>query len=94
MKQPDKEKRDEKPEPAVAGKPAEKSAGIVQPMIDELLQHPKDAPAPLGAPPLGAPPLGAPVRGPVHPPEPEEEPAELDQDSGGGYNPDRTFPQP
>ena len=83
MKQPDKEKHNEKHEPAVAEKPAEKSTGIVQPMIDELRQHPKDAPAPLGAPP----------RGPVHPPEPKEEPAELDQDPGGGYNPDGTFPQ-
>jgi hypothetical protein len=24
---------------------------------------------------------------------PEPEPAELDQDAGGGYNPDGTFPQ-
>lgn len=62
--------------------PAERSTGIVQPMIDELLRHPKDAPAPQGPP-----------RGPVHPPEPEEEPAELDQDAGGGYNPDGTYPQ-
>jgi hypothetical protein len=79
VKQPDKEKHNEKPEPAAS----EKSTGIVQPMIDELLQHPKDAPVPLGAPP----------RGPVHPREPKEEPAELDQDPGGGYNPGGTFPQ-
>jgi len=80
VKQPDKEKHSEKPEPPAAEKPA----GIVQPMIDELRQHQKDAPAPLGAPP----------RGPVHPPQPDdEEPAELDQDPGGGYNPDGTFPQ-
>ncbi len=31
----------------------------------------------------------APPRGPLHPPQP----AELDQDSGGGYNPDGTYPQ-
>jgi hypothetical protein len=31
----------------------------------------------------------APPRGPLHPPQP----AELDQDAGGGYNPDGTFPQ-
>ena len=75
MKQPEMEK-----EPEI---PQERSepAGIVQPMIDELRRHPKDAPeAPKGPP-----------RGPVHPPEPE--PAELDQDAGGGYNPDGTYPQ-
>lgn len=27
------------------------------------------------------------------PPEPAPEPAELDQDPGGGYNPDHTNPQ-
>ena len=53
--------------------------GIVQPMIDEL-RFPTDAPeAPKGPP-----------RGPVHPPQP----AELDQDAGGGYNSDHTIPQP
>ena len=52
--------------------------GIVQPMIDEL-RYPKDAPETPKAPP----------RGPVHPPQP----AELDQDAGGGYNPDHTYPQ-
>lgn len=31
----------------------------------------------------------APPRGPLHPPQP----AELDQDAGGGYNPDGTYPQ-
>jgi hypothetical protein len=31
----------------------------------------------------------APPRGPSHPPQP----AELDQDPGGGYNPDGTYPQ-
>jgi hypothetical protein len=27
------------------------------------------------------------------PPKPPPKPAELDQDPGGGYNPDHTFPQ-
>jgi hypothetical protein len=31
----------------------------------------------------------APPRGPIHPPEP----ARLDQDAGGGYNPNDTYPQ-
>jgi len=31
----------------------------------------------------------APPRGPLHPPQP----AELDQDAGGGYNADHTDPQ-
>jgi hypothetical protein len=60
---------------------------IVQPMIDELkgLQKPKED-------------AKGPPRGPVHPPQPgdqpaEVEPAELDQDPGGGYNPDHTYPQ-
>lgn len=82
MKQADKPKDKfdkEKPEKEVQ-KPEDKP-GIVQPMIDELRRSPKDAPQPPKAPP----------RGPVHPPEPE--PAELDQDSGGGYNPDHTYPQ-
>jgi hypothetical protein len=36
----------------------------------------------------------APPRGPLHPPQPApSQPAELDQDSGGGYNPDGTYPQ-
>jgi hypothetical protein len=57
----------------------EQRKSIVQPMIDELK----------GTTP---PPTGdetAPPRGPLHPPQP----AELDQDSGGGYNPDGTYPQ-
>ena len=81
MKQPEMDKQPETPqEPKPAQKPAQKSSRIVQPMIDELLRHPKDAPEGTQAPP----------RGPVHPPEPSE----LDQDAGGGYNPDGTFPQP
>ena len=55
---------------------------IVQPMIDELRgrQKPKED-------------TKAPPQGPVHPPQPAEEPAELDQDPGGGYNPNHTYPQ-
>jgi hypothetical protein len=72
------DKPKEKPEKEAAEKPEEKP-GIVQPMIDEL-RFPKDAPVPPKAPPCG----------PVHPPQP----AEQDQDPGGGYNPDHTVPQP
>ena len=57
----------------------EKDPGIVQPMIDELRQAKKDPHEPKAPPP-----------GPVHPPQP----AEQDQDPGGGYNPDHTIPQP
>jgi len=55
-------------------------------MIDELRnrQKPKEE-------------IPAPPQGPVHPPQPsereEEKPAELDQDPGGGFNPDHTDPQ-
>lgn len=52
---------------------------IVQPMIEELKGTTK--------PPMDD--ETAPPRGPLHPPQP----AELDQDSGGGYNPDGTYPQ-
>ncbi len=35
-----------------------------------------------------------PAESEVAPPNPREpQPAELDQDSGGGYNPNRTYPQ-
>lgn len=53
---------------------------IVQPIIDELKQPRQDKKEEEKAPPVG----------PVHPPQP----AELDQDPGGGYNPDHTYPQP
>ncbi len=77
MKQPDKPK--EKPEKEIqTTEKTEEKTGIVQPMIDEL-RFPKDAPETSKAPP----------RGPVHPPQPAEE----DQDAGGGYNPDGTYPQ-
>jgi len=58
---------------------AEQPRGIIQPMIDELK-------TPQPASPVNE----APPRGPLHPPQP----AELDQDPGGGYNPDHTIPQP
>ena len=57
----------------------EQQAGIVQPMIEDLL--------PRREPGTNA---GVPARGPIHPPQP----AELDQDAGGGYNPDHSIPQP
>jgi hypothetical protein len=57
----------------------EKPQSIIQPIIDELK-----------APPAANPANQAPPRGPLHPPQP----AELDQDPGGGYNPDHTIPQP
>lgn len=49
----------------------------VKPIIDELTGQPR----PPGSVPGGAP----------KPPAPQ--PAELDQDAGGGYNPDHTYPQ-
>jgi hypothetical protein len=58
----------------------EQRKSIVQPMIDELK-------GPTPQPPTDD--ETAPPRGPLHPPQP----AELDQDSGGGHNPDGTYPQ-
>jgi len=77
MKHPEKEKHDQE---HPENKPEEKNAdkGIVQPMIDELL--PRHRPSDIEPPSPS---------GPGHPPQP----AELDQDAGGGYNPDGTFPQ-
>jgi hypothetical protein len=56
-----------------------KDKNIVQPMIDEMkeLQKPKNSEVKLPDPPPAGP----------------EQPAELDQDAGGGYNPDGTYPQ-
>jgi hypothetical protein len=56
-----------------------KDHGIVQPMIEELkgTLKPRENEVMLPDPPPGGP----------------EQPAELDQDAGGGYNPDGTFPQ-
>lgn len=59
--------------------PAPAPAPIVQPMIDELK----------GKTELPKEDETALPRGPLHPPQP----AELDQDPGGGYNPDGTYPQ-
>lgn len=55
---------------------------MIQPMIDEMResQKPKGEDASTTAPPPG----------PLTPPKP----AELDQDAGGGYNPNHTIPQP
>ena len=52
---------------------------IVQPMIDELSKTNKTIPPDEAGTP--------PKQGPLAP-------AELDQDAGGGYNPDGTDPQP
>jgi hypothetical protein len=52
---------------------------IVQPMIDELSKTNKTIPPDESGTP--------PKQGPLAP-------AELDQDAGGGYNPDGTDPQP
>ncbi len=55
--------------------------GILQPLVDEMTKPKPPEVAPAKAPvPHGAP----------HPPQP----AEQDQDPGGGYNPDHTVPQP
>lgn len=59
--------------------PAAEDASILKPILDGLTGTTKMPTADEVAPP----------RGPLHPPQP----AELDQDSGGGYNPDGTYPQ-
>jgi len=61
-------------------RPRQKKGGsrsAVKPIIDELTGQPR----PSGSVPGGVP----------KPPAPQ--PAELDQDAGGGYNPDHTYPQ-
>jgi hypothetical protein len=79
MKHPEKEKHDqEHPENKPEEQKGPPDQGIVQPMIDELL--PRRLPSNIEPPSPS---------GPGHPPQP----AELDQDAGGGYNPDGTFPQ-
>ena len=56
---------------------------IIQPIIDDLKGETKTVYPSEGE-------LGAPnPSGPGHPPQP----AELDQNSGGGYNSDGTYPQ-
>ncbi len=77
MKNPEKEKHAKAEDKPKAEKTPE-SGGIVQPLIDELL--PKPQPSDIEPPSPS---------GPGHPPQP----AELDQDAGGGYRPDGTFPQ-
>jgi hypothetical protein len=59
----------------------EKRQSIIDPIIDDLKGKTK--------PELPLADEVAPPRGPLHPPQP----AELDQDPGGGYNPDGTYPQ-
>jgi len=61
--------------------PSAEHPSIIQPIIDDLKgKNPPELPrADENAPP----------RGPLHPPQP----AELDQDAGGGYNSDGTYPQ-
>jgi hypothetical protein len=59
--------------------PARDAASILKPIMDGLK----------GTTELPSADEVAPPRGPLHPPEP----AELDQDPGGGYNPDGTYPQ-
>ncbi len=62
--------------------PQPQHPSIIQPIIDDLKQrHPTQLPQADEA---------APPQGPVHPPQP----AELDQDGGGGHNKDGTYPQP
>lgn len=61
--------------------PAAQHKSIVQPIIDDLKGRSSTE--------LPQDDEVAPPRGPLHPPRP----AELDQDSGGGYNPDGTYPQ-
>jgi len=52
---------------------------IIQPIIDDLKRKPTTR---------------FPSEDEVAPPNPSEpQPAELDQDPGGGYNPDGTYPQ-
>jgi hypothetical protein len=71
-------KRTEKPDEFPAiPEPTQKS--IIQPIIDDLKRKPT---------------THFPAENEVAPPNPcEPQPAELDQDQGGGYNPDGTYPQ-
>ncbi len=77
----------EAPEPGpdpVAPDPAADTASILKPIMDDLK----------GTTQLPTADEVAPPRGPLHPPQPAPpQPAELDQDPGGGYNPDGTYPQ-
>ena len=76
-------KHPETPEYPAIPKPAQKS--IIQPIIDDLNRKNdlKKKPS-----------THFPAENEVAPPNPcEPQPAELDQDPGGGYNPDGTYPQ-
>ncbi len=69
---------DPKPGPS---EPVRQNKSIIQPIMDDLKgQTILPAEDEVGAPDPA---------GPGHPPQP----AELDQDPGGGYNPDGTYPQ-
>ena len=61
--------------------PEQQHESIIQPIIDDLKGQNKTI--------MPTDDEVAPPRGPLHPPQP----AELDQDAGGGYNPDGTYPQ-
>jgi len=65
--------------PTEPAQPEKQSESILKPILDGLK----------GTTQVPAEDEVAPPRGPLHPPQP----AELDQDAGGGYNPDGTFPQ-
>jgi len=66
--------------------PATQHTSIIQPIIDDLKGDDLKGTTSTELPRED---LVAPPRGPLHPPQP----AELDQDPGGGYNPDGTYPQ-
>jgi hypothetical protein len=76
----------EAPHPHDAPHPHPEPESILKPIMDDLkgtttTQRPTEDEV-------------APPRGPLHPPQPAPpQPAELDLDPGGGYNPDGTYPQ-
>ncbi|MGB6943127.1 MAG: hypothetical protein WBE37_12070 [Bryobacteraceae bacterium] len=70
-----------KKHPETPDEPATQQKSIIQPIMDDLKGHTSTE--------LPKEDEVAPPRGPLHPPQP----AELDQDAGGGYNPDGTYPQ-
>jgi len=68
-------------EPSAQPEPAAQHTSIIQPIIDDLKGTTSTQPPQED--------LVAPPCGPLHPPQP----AALNQDPGGGYNPDGTYPQ-
>ena len=87
-------------QPIPQPQPAATPASAVQPIIDDLKNLAATQPPSIVQPiiddlkgrlhtQLPTDNETAPVRGPVHPPQP----AELDQNPGGGYNADHTYPQ-